>query len=69
MNVHGSVAKVFECITGFMMTQMTAKARIKKRGQVAIDALYQEFLQLHDLGVFHGQHTDKLTKGQKRGAL
>jgi hypothetical protein len=33
------------------MTQMTAKAGIKKHGQVApIDALYKEFLQLHDLG-------------------
>jgi hypothetical protein len=42
-------------ITGFIMTQMTAKAGIKKHGQAAVDALYQEFLQLHDLGVFKGQ--------------
>jgi hypothetical protein len=46
---------------------MTAKARIKKHGQIAVDALYQEFLQLHDLGVFEGQDADKLMKSQKKG--
>jgi hypothetical protein len=54
MTESSSNVKVFEYITGFIMTQMTAKAGIKKQGQVAIDALYQEFLQLHDLGVFQG---------------
>jgi hypothetical protein len=49
MNNSGSNMKVFECITGFMMTQMTAKAGIKKHRQVAIDVLYHKFLQLHDL--------------------
>jgi hypothetical protein len=48
---------------------MTAKAGIKKHGQVAVDALFQEFLQLHDLDVFDGQHAGKLTKSQKRAAL
>lgn len=33
-------------ITAFMFTQMTTKAGIKKHGQVTIDALYKEFLQL-----------------------
>jgi hypothetical protein len=69
MNNSGSNAKVFEYITGFIMTRMTAKAGIKKRGQVAIDALYQEFLWLHDLGVFEGQQARELMKAQKRGAL
>jgi hypothetical protein len=55
--------------TGLMMTQMMAKVGIKKHGQVTIDVLYQEFLQLHDLGVFQGQHTHKLTKDQNQGAL
>ena len=44
------------------MTRMTAKADIKKHGQVAINnALYQEFLQLHDLDGFEGQHASALT--------
>jgi hypothetical protein len=30
---------------------MTAKAGIKKHRQVTVDALFQEFLQLHDLDV------------------
>jgi hypothetical protein len=45
MNSRGSNIKVFEYITDFIMKQMTAKAGIKKDGQVAIDALYQEFPQ------------------------
>jgi hypothetical protein len=65
----GSQAEVMNYISGFIMTQMTAKAGIKKHGKVAIDALYQEFLQLHDLGVFEGQHVASLTKHQKRAAL
>jgi hypothetical protein len=51
------------------MTQMSAKAGIKKHGQVALDALYNEFLQLHDLEVFQGLHASKLTKEQKNAAL
>jgi hypothetical protein len=48
----GSKTKALSYITGFIMTQMTARAGIKKHGQAAdVDALYQEFLQLHDLGV------------------
>jgi uncharacterized protein YeaC (DUF1315 family) len=69
MNDGGSCKRVSEYITGFIMTQMTARAGIKKHGQVAIDALYNEFLQLHDLGVFDWQHAGKLTKEQKRAAL
>jgi hypothetical protein len=65
----GSRTKASRYITGFIMTQMTAKAGIKKHGRVAIDALYQEFLQLHDLGVFEAQHANKLTKDQRQGAL
>jgi hypothetical protein len=37
------------------MTQMTTSAGIKKHGQIAVDALIQEFAQLRDLGVF--QHS------------
>ena len=69
MHKSGSMEDVFAHVSGFIMTQMTAKAGIKKHGKVAVDALFQEFLQLHDLGVFSGQHSNKLTKEQKRGAL
>jgi hypothetical protein len=31
---------------------MSTKAGIRKHGQVAIDALFEEFAQLHNLGVF-----------------
>jgi hypothetical protein len=51
------------------MTQMTAKAGIKKHGRAAIDALYQEFMQLHNLTVFKGRWVCELTRKQKRGAL
>jgi hypothetical protein len=46
---------VLRSITGFIMMQMSAKAGIRKHGQVAIDALFQEFAHLHDLGVFLAQ--------------
>jgi hypothetical protein len=65
MNVTGSTIKVLKSITGFLMTQMTAEAGIKKHGQVGVDALFQEFLQLHGLGVFLGQHRSELTKAQR----
>ncbi len=69
MHLTGSDTNVLRHVTGIIMTQMTAKAGIKKHGQVAIDALFKEFAQLHDLGVFQGQHTKELTSLQKRGAL
>jgi hypothetical protein len=69
MNVTGLTIKVFEYVTGFIMTQMTAKAGIKKHGQVAVNAIFQEFLQLHNLGVFLGQHRSELTTMQRQGAL
>jgi hypothetical protein len=65
----GSKAEVHNYISGFIMTQMSAKAGIKKHGQVAIDALCQEFLHLHDLGVFEGQRVSALTKEQRKTAL
>jgi hypothetical protein len=47
----GSSTNVLKCMTGIMMTQTMAKGGIKKRGQVGINALFQEFLQLHNLEV------------------
>jgi hypothetical protein len=48
---------------------MTAKAAIKKHGQAAVDALFQEFLQLHDKTVFAGKHRSELTKAERQAAL
>jgi hypothetical protein len=56
-------------ITGFIMTQMTAKAGIKKHGEAAVRALYKELLQLHNQTVFKGKDADKLTRQQKYNAL
>jgi hypothetical protein len=51
------------------MTQMSAKAGIEKHGQVAIDALFEEFSQLHDLGVLLAHYRLNLTRAEKRGVL
>jgi len=60
---------VHRYICGFMMTQMTAKAGIKKHGQVAVDALVNEFAQLDDKNVFEPLHGDSLTWEEKKAAL
>jgi hypothetical protein len=65
----GANHDVLKCLTGIMMTQMSAKAGIKKHGQVAIDALFEEFAQLHDLGVFEPQQASKLSSPERRAAL
>jgi hypothetical protein len=69
MQHSGSSAKVVQVTTGFIMTQMSAKAGIKKHGQVTVDALYSEFLQLHDLEVFKGLQASELTKAQRNASL
>ncbi len=69
MNETGSMGNVMKSITGIVMMQMSAKAGIRKHGQVAIDALFKEFSQLHDLGVFEPQDAKKLTSAEKREAL
>ena len=51
-----------------MFTQMTANAGIRKHGQVALDALIKEFVQLHDREVFKGLYTDKLSATEKENA-
>ena len=50
---------------------MTAKAEIKKYGQVAIDALFEDYSSyIHDLGVFLAQDPKELTsRAQKKAAL
>jgi hypothetical protein len=65
----GSTTNLSRYITGFIMTQMTASAGIKKHGDVAVEALMIEFQQLHDFTVFKGVDTTTLTQTQKRAAL
>jgi hypothetical protein len=56
-------------IFGFVMTQMSAKAGIKKHGRAAEEALMAEFAQLEELEVFEALRPDTLTRQQKAGAL
>jgi hypothetical protein len=56
-------------IFGYIMTQMTATAGIKKHGQAAVEALLQEFCQLDNKNVFEPLHANELTTDQKQAAL
>jgi hypothetical protein len=69
MQTTGVTEPVQEYVTGFIMTQMTARAGIKKHGQVAVDALFAEFSQLHDLGVFSPEDANLLSPQKKHKAL
>jgi len=51
------------------MTQMTAKAGVKKHGKAAVTALFEEFFQLDDKTVFKGVDQATLSRKQKRMAL
>ena len=54
---------------GFVFTQMTTHAGIKKHRQAARDALITEFAQLDYKGAYKLVHTTDLTESQRRGAL
>jgi hypothetical protein len=41
----------------------------KKHGQIAVDALFQKFSQLHDLAVFRARNKNELTEEETRAAL
>jgi hypothetical protein len=69
MQETGSNTNVLKCMTCIMMMQMTAKAGIKKHGQIAVEALFKEFSQLHDLTVFRARKRSKLTKEETKAAL
>ena len=60
---------VFKHLTSIILTQISAKAGIKKHGKSAIDVLYDEFSQLDDKTVFDGVMVSDLTSQQKRKAL
>ena len=54
---------------GFVFTQMTARAGIKKHRHAARDALTAEFAQLDYKGAYEPVHATDLTEPQRRGAL
>jgi Reverse transcriptase (RNA-dependent DNA polymerase) len=56
-------------IFGYVMTQMTAKAGIKKHGEAAVAALMKEFAQLEDLGVYEAVDATLLTQQERKAAL
>jgi hypothetical protein len=60
---------IVKSVVGIILNQMSAKVGIKIHGKVAIDAIFDEFLQFHDLNVFDPRSASSLTRAQKRGAL
>ena len=57
-----------ECV-GICMTQMTAKAGIRKHGQDAIMAILKEFGQLDGKKIFKPRHKESLTQQQRLNTL
>jgi hypothetical protein len=57
---------IVKSVVGVILNQMSAKVGIKKHGKVAMDALFDEFLQLHNLHVFDSRSASSLTRAQKR---
>ena len=56
-------------VFGFVFTQMSARAGIKKHGQAARDALTAKFAQLDYKGAYEPIRADDLTKTQQSNAL
>ena len=62
-------ATVDQNVFDFVLTQMTARAGIKKHGQAARDALTAEFAQLDHKGAYEPIHATSLTETQRNSAL
>lgn len=56
-------------IFGYIMTQMSAKAALKKHGKYAEAALMKEFAQLEDQDVYEAIHASSLTKEQRKAVI
>ena len=65
----GHIADAIRYVFAHVMTQMTAKAGIKKHGRAAVAALMQEFGQLENLDVYEAMDARTLTKEQRKCAL
>ena len=66
---HAVIAAAIQRVYGFVMTQMTAKAGIKKHGRAAEEALMREFAQFETLHVYEAIDSKLLTAEQRKGAL
>jgi hypothetical protein len=65
----GTIAEAIRYVFGHIMTQMTAKAGIRKHGRAAEAALMQEFAQFENLNVYEVINVKTLTAEQRKGAL
>ena len=54
---------------GWVMTQMSARAGIRRFGEAAKDAMRREFRQLDEKGVFEPIHASEITDDVKQQAL
>ena len=63
------IGTITQGIFGFIFTQMTAQAGIKKHGQAARDALTAKFAQLDYKGAYKRVCVADLTKRQRTSAL
>ena len=61
---HEDVIGTIKRVYGFIMTQMTAKAGIKKHGRAAKEALMKEFAQFETLNVYKALDSRLLTAEQ-----
>ena len=74
VNVHAArtsevTTPVAQCLFGFIFTQMSARAGIKKHGQSARDVLTTEFAQLDYKGAYNPIRATNLTETQRTKAL
>ena len=67
--LHQGLDAQYKNIFGWVMTQMSMRAGLKKHGALAEEALLTEFLQLRDLDVYEMLDPTSLTAEQKRAAL
>jgi hypothetical protein len=63
------IRDAFKRIVAVCFNQMSAKKGIKKHGQIAINAILQEYKQLHDLGVFKPRYKHELEDQQLKDCL
>jgi Reverse transcriptase (RNA-dependent DNA polymerase) len=69
MSVSVNPMPMHQYINGFLFTQMSARAGIKKHGQKAIDALLAEFGQLREKNVLKPVDSTTLSEEEKASAL
>ena len=69
-NLHDHVVDFYEHITHHIINQMHANGGIRKHGQVAVDVLFKDFLQIDTKGVIKALKARELSsRKQKKSAL